>query len=103
MKIAWIGGITRNEGLYESEAAAHGHVLEHHDGRVGGGGAQRLRTAIERADLVIAITDVNSHGAVKAARSLSRELGRSFVLVKTGGMAHFRSLMASLAAPATAA
>jgi hypothetical protein len=46
---------------------------------------------------------VNSHGAVKTARSLSRELGRPFVLVKTGGMAHFRSLMASLAAPATAA
>jgi hypothetical protein len=97
MKIVWIGGLTRNEGLYEREAAEFGHVLEHHDGRVGGRGTTALRNAIERADLVIAITDVNSHGAMKTARTLARELGRPFVLVKTGGTAHFRSLMASLA------
>lgn len=97
MRIAWIGGLTRNEGLYEREAAEFGHVLEHHDGCVGGRGTSSLRRAIERADLVVAITDVNSHGAMKTARTLARELGRPFVLSRTAGLSHFRSFMASLA------
>lgn len=96
MNIAWIGGITRNEAEYEREAKRRGHRLETHDGHTAGRGADTLRSAIERADVVVALTEINSHGAVTLARAYARELGRPFVLVRKCGIAHFRTLCEAL-------
>lgn len=96
MRIAWIGGITRRAEEYEREAASRGHRLETHDGRTAGRGVGALRTAIERADVVVALTEVNSHGAVSVARAHARDLGRPFVLLRKCGISHFRVLLDAL-------
>jgi hypothetical protein len=96
MNIAWIGGITRNEAEYEREAARRGHQLETHDGHTAGRGAETLRRAIERADVVVALTEINSHGAVTLSRAYAAELGRPFVLLRKCGIAHFRTLLEAL-------
>lgn len=96
MNIAWIGGVSRGERILEREAEMRGHRLECHTGRTAGRGVLTLRAAVERADLVVAITDVNSHNAVQYARSVARELDRPFVLMRKCGLARFRALLADL-------
>ena len=54
--------LTRNDALYERMAAAAGHAIEFHTGHVGGRGATDLRALIERVDLVVILTEINSHG-----------------------------------------
>jgi hypothetical protein len=98
MRIAWIGGLDRNESQLVSIAAEAGHVLEFHAGHVGGRGSGELRSAIERADLVIVLTDVNSHGAVLLAKKLCRQLGRGALVLRRCGAARFRQLLEALAA-----
>jgi Uncharacterized protein conserved in bacteria (DUF2325) len=93
MRIAWIGGVTRNRDLYTQEARQRGHVLETHDGIVGGRGSTALRALIARSDVVIALTEVNSHGAVELARRTSRELDKPFELVRRCGAARFRTFL----------
>lgn len=97
MRIAWIGGLTRSAELYKIEASRRGHRLEPHDGDVNGKrGSEALRAAIARADLVVALTEVNSHGALGLARRTARELGKPFVLMRKCGTARFRELLDEL-------
>jgi hypothetical protein len=93
MRIAWIGGMTRNNEAYETEAWKRGHVLETHSGHVGGRGSESLRAMIARSDLVVALTEINSHGAVEIARRTARELDKPFVLLRRCGIARFRALL----------
>ena len=75
MRIAWIGGLERNERELERIAVRGGHGLEFHSGHVGGRGAGDLRAMIERSDLVVILTDVNSHGAVLLAKKMATGTG----------------------------
>jgi hypothetical protein len=52
---------------------------------------------VERADLVICITDVNSHSAVLGARRHARARGRRCLLVRRLGLSRFRVLLGELA------
>lgn len=96
MKIAWIGGLSRRGETLRREASLLGHELEVHDGRIGGRGASSLRRVIERAEVVVALTDINSHGALRTARSATRELERPLVLVRGVGLTSFRALLAEV-------
>lgn len=96
MKIAWIGGLDRNEETFTEVARAAGHEIEFHSGRVGGRGTDNLRRAIERADVVVLVTGLNSHGAVEVARRTAKELGTPLVLKHTCGLARFRALCSEL-------
>lgn len=91
-----IGGVERNETDYARVAERAGHQLEFHGGWIGGRGSETLQALMARADLVIVVTDVNSHGAVLLARRLARELGRPMLLVRRLGTSRFRSLLAGL-------
>lgn len=99
MKIAWIGGLDRAEEAYERAAHAAGHRLEVHDGKVGGRRSDGLRRIVERADLVVVLTAINSHGAVEIARRAARENGIPFVLFDRCGIARFRELLTGLDRP----
>ena len=57
------------------------------------GGAGRAEPLF--ADLVLLLTDVSSHGAVRHARQVLRERGRSPVLRRCGS-ARFAALLAAL-------
>lgn len=96
MRISWIGGLERNEGQIVNIAAEAGHNLEFHPGHVGGRGSNEIRAAIERADFVIILTDVNSHGAVLLAKKICRQLGRGSLVVRRCGPSRFRQLLEAL-------
>ena len=96
MRIAMIGGVERNETDYARIAERAGHSLEFHGGWIGGRGAETLAALIARAELVIIVTDVNSHGAVILARRLASERGRPIQLLRRMGTSRFRALLAGL-------
>ena len=96
MRIAMIGGLDRNERLLQDLARAHGHLLEFHTGHMRGRGAADLRALVERAELVVLTPDVNSHGAVQLGKRAAREAGRGFVILRTCGVARFRTLLEAL-------
>lgn len=100
MKLAWIGGLSRSVESYAAIAAQLGHAIEFHDGAVGGRGADDLRRVIARAEVVVVLTDVNSHGAVSIARRCAREEGKRTLLLRRCGAARLRMLLESLEARA---
>jgi hypothetical protein len=91
-----VGGLGRLEPRYAQMAAAAGHEALFHDGDTRGRGASALVHMITRADLVVLVTDVNSHGALRDTRRVLRELGRSPVLMRRCGVAKFASVLSAL-------
>ena len=96
MHIGWIGGLDRNESHYERMAAASGHTLECHNGHLDGRGSDQLRALVERADLIIVVTDVNSHGAVQLARRTASRDGKPVHIARRVGPSAFRALLDGL-------
>ncbi len=96
MRIAIIGGLGRAEPYYTRLAEAAGHRALFHDGAIGGRGTQALEHLVERCDVVVLVTDVNSHGAVQLVRRRLRERGRSPLLLRRMGLARFATLLAAL-------
>ena len=62
--------------------AAVGCEIEHHTGHMTGRGADGLASIIHRADMVVILTDVNSHNAVLAARRLATARGCPHYLMR---------------------
>jgi len=96
VRIGIIGGLDRSGPLFGQLAHAAGHEALFHDGGVGARGVRGLEWLVEHADLVVILTDVNSHGAVRLARRMLRERGRSAVLLRRCGAARFAQLLAAL-------
>jgi hypothetical protein len=96
MHIGLVGGIDRNAPLYGELARDCGHSVECHTGVLAGRGGDSLAALVERADVVVVITDVNSHAGVLGARRLSRARGRRCVLVRRMGTSRFRALLGEL-------
>ena len=96
MRIGWIGGLTRNEGELRRVAERAGHTLDFHSGEVGGRGAGDLRSVVERADFVVIVTDVNSHGAVHTAKKAARQLDRPTLIIQNFGAARLSRLLEAL-------
>jgi len=92
MNIALIGGVERREAELERIARHAGHRLECHGGHVGGRGADALRAVIERADVVVIQTFVNSHGSMYLAKRVARQLGKILLVVRTCGPARLEAL-----------
>lgn len=93
MRIGWVGGVQRYEVQLQRLAAAAGHGLEYHDGDVRGRGAQALEGLVERCQLIVIVTETNSHGAVLLARKLARQRGRGTLLLRKSGIAGFTRLL----------
>ena len=96
MHIGLIGGVERGEQRYAAAAASCGHSFEFHGGDTAGRGSNSLEALVERADLVICVTDVNSHAAVLGARKHARTLGRRCLLTRRLGLSRFRALLSEL-------
>jgi hypothetical protein len=96
MRVGIVGGLDRVEPHYERLALEAGHEALFHDGHVGGRGRLSLERLVERCDVVIIITDVNSHGAVQFARQRLRLSGREPVLLRRCGPSRFASLLGEL-------
>jgi hypothetical protein len=96
MRIGWIGGVERSETDLVRLAKSSGHHLFFHSGHMAGRGSQDLKNLVERSDLVIILTDVNSHGAVIAARRIVREQGKASMVVRRLGASRFSALLEAL-------
>jgi hypothetical protein len=93
MRIAVVGGVERLEDRLSRVAVEAGHTLEFHPGHMSGPGSERLKNLVERSDLVVIITDVNSHAAVTLARALARRAQRPVRLVRRLGTSQLRAFL----------
>ena len=97
MYIGIVGGLDRNEGVYQDLAQRAGCSFQHHNGHLVGRGTATLDALVERCDLLIVVTDVNSHGAVWRARRLAKQRGIRCALMSRCGPSKFTALLAELA------
>lgn len=97
MRIGIVGGLDRAGPSLSRQAEAMGHELLLHDGSMSSCGARALERLVERAELVVILTDVNSHGAVRHARQLLRERGRAPIILRRCGPGRFAALLGALA------
>ena len=102
MRIAVIGGLERHESEIERRAGALGHSVEFHRGRVGGRHASELEAAVQRCELAIIVTEVNSHGAMYIAKKAAARCGRPALIARTCGPSSFSSILDSIDAAASA-
>jgi hypothetical protein len=95
MRIAIIGGHDRTETKMAEVARRCGHRLEFHTGHVGGRGADEIRAMVARADLVVILTDINSHGGVKVGRQAAQRQGTEVLLTKRFGLKQLERILCS--------
>jgi hypothetical protein len=83
MRIGVVGGLDRAARDLQERARARGHELELHTGVVNGAAAAaNLRSLIERADVVVILTDINSHNGVRMARRQARLRNRPVKMMR---------------------
>ena len=84
-------------------AEQYGHEMVFHSGHVKSNTPRTIEHLVDRCQIVIITTDVNSHGAVLLARKSMREHGRTPLIVRRLGLSRFEELLQTLEAPAHAA
>jgi hypothetical protein len=98
MRIGIVGGLDRNARDLETIATSCGHHLELHTGGIAGpGSAAGLRALVGRVDLVIVLTDVNSHNAVRLARRHARAQNTPLRLLRRLGASNFAAFIRNIA------
>ena len=103
-RIGIIGGLDRNVAALQALGAASGHEVRFHTGVMAGpASAAALRALVARCELVVVVTDINSHNAVRTARREARQLGRPLKIVRKMGHTQFAALLHGLTENASAA
>jgi hypothetical protein len=82
IRVTVVGGLSRASEQWSRAGREIGLALEHHDGRIRGRRGEDIVSAVRRADVVVIITDPNSHGGVALARRAAIAAARPHVLVK---------------------
>jgi hypothetical protein len=98
LRVGLIGGPSRSGWQLERTAAELGCELEHHSGATRGRGTIALAAMIRRVDVLVILTDVNSHNAVVQARRTATACGRPYVLARRLGASQLTALLTSLRA-----
>ena len=100
MRIAVVGGLERHEPVIVRRAQELGHEVEFHRGHVGGRHAGELEAIVQRCDVAIVVTQVNSHGAMYIAKKVAARHARPAIMTRTGSPSSLGALMESLGAGA---
>lgn len=95
-KIAIVGGAEKTMPEYRCVVQELGGEYLYHDGRTGNG-ADRLRRVICRADVVVCITSINSHGAMKMAKSFCKRKGKRLLMTREAGVQSLREILLRMA------
>jgi hypothetical protein len=82
LRVAVIGGLTRATDQWRRAGEAIGVRVEHHDGQSQGRRAGDIESIVRRADVVLVITDLNSHNGVAHARKAALAHARPHLLLK---------------------
>ena len=96
MRIAVIGGREKSDELLSRIAARYGGELEFHQGDLHGG-VQELKAAVARSTFVVIVTEINSHGAVLAAKRAARHFQRPTLVMRKLTVARLKGLLDALA------
>jgi hypothetical protein len=94
MRIAVIGGLERYEAEISRRAQRFGHAVEFHREWVGGRHASELDSIVQRCDLLIIVTQVNSHGAMYMTKKAAARYARPAQLVRTCSPSSFEAILA---------
>ncbi len=100
MKIGIVGGVERNEPQYRKIAEDAGHELVFHSGHVNGRSGDKLVEVARSVQLLLVLTDVNSHGAVGVARKAAAKFGTPVMLMRRLGPSRFAADLPKLATTA---
>jgi hypothetical protein len=95
VRVAVVGGLERHEAALGRRAEALGHTVEFHRGRMGGRRTEALEAMVSRSELVIIVTQVNSHGAMYVAKRVADRLARRAVVARTCSPSSFHDLLES--------
>jgi hypothetical protein len=98
VRIAVVGGLERHESEIARRASTLGHTIEFHRGRVGGRHAAELESVIQRCELAIIVTRVNSHGAMYIAKRAASRHERAALIARSCSPSSFSTIMQSFAA-----
>ena len=82
LRIVLVGGHTRNVRHLVERGRMAGWRIERHSGVVKGRGTRELRAQVERADIVVITTRVNSHGSMFLAKDYARRFGRFISVIR---------------------
>jgi hypothetical protein len=93
MRIGIIGGLDRGHDRYVRLAASYGHELVCHEGWMTGPRAGSLEKLVDSCDVVVIVTEINSHGAVLAARKAMSRKGRLPLILRKCGISRFTALL----------
>ena len=97
MRIGLVGGLNRAARKLEEVARAGGHELETHTGVIAGKATSTsLRALVIWSDLVLVLTDVNSHNAVRMARQVARAHHRPLRIFRRLGSKHLVAYLDAL-------
>lgn len=92
-RVAFVGGLDRLEPAIVEAGRCLGVDVEVHRGNVHGRGSDALERVIRRADRVVVVTGLNSHGGVLTAKRIARRFGVEVEIVKNCGIATARELL----------
>ncbi len=95
-KIAVIGGIERMESQYCETIRKLGGDCLYHSGKTRGG-VQSLRSLVSKSDLVVCITNVNSHGAMNAVKEQCKRCQKRFCPLDGVGVSALENLLRDMA------
>ena len=98
MRIAIIGGLERHGRRSSGALGRRAATWSSSTGARRGRHAGELETMVQRCDLTIIVTQVNSHGAMHLAKRAAARFGRPALIVRTCGPSSFSAILASLEA-----
>lgn len=93
LKIAIVGGLDRHERHLVRLAGEKGHEVECHRGHASARSTEALEAMVDRAQVVVLVTMVNSHGAIDVAKRAALRLRRRIMIERTCGPARFAELL----------
>jgi hypothetical protein len=99
LTLLYVGGRPGQIGHLRAAAERQGAVLLYHDGGIEERGGL-LPGLVSRADAVLFPVDCISHAAMLHLKRLCRQSGKSFVPLRSGGLAPFYAALQEVALPA---
>ncbi len=96
-RVGFVGGHDRVEREVVAFGSELGLDVEVHNGHTAGQGRHRLIALVERTDLVVIVTGINSHNAVHIAKRAAAKAGTKFRILKACGSGTARLLLAEIA------
>lgn len=95
-RLGVVGGVERSFRHLLARSLSRNIRVEFHAGHMRGSGERELNTLVQRSDLIVLVTDVNSHNAVHRTRELTRHYQRPCFIVRRLGTQMFSQILDTL-------